>query len=207
MKRVIVYCEGPTEETFVKRLLAQAPCFYEREIFLSPSPCYGVSKYSIINHDLTRLCKHDPNATITTMLDYYGLPSSTPGMGSICGGDIYTRIKYIEDSIAADIGMRNFIPNLMLHEFEALLFSRPECFARYIPQPQVEELCQIRRDAVSPEHINNGFATAPSKRILSVYPKYSKPFDGFNVAQDIGLDVMRQECKHFNEWLERLEAL
>jgi len=41
MTRVIVYCEGATEETFIKRLLA--PLFYEKAIYLTASSCDGVS--------------------------------------------------------------------------------------------------------------------------------------------------------------------
>ena len=46
MKRVLVFCEGPTEETFVKEIAA--PRFYAKGIALIPIPCGGVSKYSII---------------------------------------------------------------------------------------------------------------------------------------------------------------
>ena len=128
MKRVIVYCEGPTEETFVNRVLA--PFLYPYEVYLSASSCNGVSKYSIIRRDLNALCKSDSSAIVTTMLDYYALPSDTPGMGSGGGGgDIYQKVQQIEAAIQEDIGVPNLIPNLMLHEFEALLFSKPECFS------------------------------------------------------------------------------
>ena len=53
MTRVIVYCEGPTEETFVNRILA--PAFWNRNIYLSASSCNGVSKYSIIKRDKEEL--------------------------------------------------------------------------------------------------------------------------------------------------------
>ena len=127
MKRVIVYCEGPTEETFVNRVLA--PFLYPHEIYLRASSCNGVSKYSIIRRDLNALCKSDPSAIVTTMLDYYALPSDTPRSNSGEGGDIYQKVQRIEAAIQEDIGAPNLIPNLMVHEFEALLFSKPECFS------------------------------------------------------------------------------
>ena len=206
MKRVIVYCEGPTEETFVKRLLS--PLFYSKEIFLMPSSCNGVSKYSIIKRDLSNICKNDPNAIITTMLDYYGLPSETPGLEKVYKGDIYNQVNCVEESIKQDINVRNLIPNLTLHEFEALLFSKPECFSCCgIDSGLVEKLCKIRDEAETPEHINNNPNTAPSKRILSIYPEYNKIIDGYHVADDIGINVMRKECRHFDGWISRLLEL
>lgn len=206
MKRVIVYCEGPTEETFVNRLLA--PIFYPNNIFLSASSCNGVSKYSIIKKDLDEWCKSDRTAVITTMLDYYALPSDTPGMQNNANADIYSKVKCVEDAIKADIGASNLMPNLMLHEFEALLFSKPECFSYCgLSQRKLQELRDIRARAESPEHINNNPNTAPSKRILSLYPAYSKVLDGYHIAEDIGIDVMRSQCLHFNEWINKLAKI
>lgn len=37
----------------------------------------------------------------------------------------------------------------------------------------------------TPEHINNGLKTAPSKRILSLLPEYRKTLHGPLIAEDI----------------------
>jgi lysozyme family protein len=60
---------------------------------------------------------------------------------------------------------------------------------------------------ITPEHINDTPQTAPSKRILSIHPTYEKINDGVQIAKDIGIAKLRQECLHFNTWLEKLEAL
>jgi hypothetical protein len=59
----------------------------------------------------------------------------------------------------------------------------------------------------NPELINNGETTSPSKRILQCIPEYAKPVDGIAITQKIGLDVLRQKCRHFNEWIGKLEGL
>lgn len=206
MKRVIVLCEGPTEETFVNRLLKEE--LFSRNIFLSASSLGGVSKYSIIRKRLIDLCKNDPSAIVTTMLDYYGIPSALPGLKEKVNGDIYTKVRYIEESFKKDIGMCNFIPNLMLHEFEGLLFSKPECFNYCkISLQELREFSRIGELFETPEHINNSPETAPSKRILRIYPQYSKILDGYNIASDIGIAVIREKCRHFNEWLVEIENL
>lgn len=65
----------------------------------------------------------------------------------------------------------------------------------------------IRRAFPSPEHINDGPKTAPSKRILQCCPAYEKPFHGSLIAIDIGIDRIRKECRHFDAWVRRLEDI
>ena len=208
MKRVNIFCEGPTEETFVNRILKSS--FATKEVYLKAIPVRGVSKYSILKKRISDLCKNDKEAVVTTMLDYYGIPFETPGIKESQGiSDIYEKIQYIEGCIGNDIGMKNFIPHLMLHEFETLLFSKPECFAdcRNISAKMIDNLCRIKEEYQNPEKINNSPETAPSKRILKIYPQYDKVIDGTNIAMNIGLYTMRQECRHFNSWIDKLESL
>ena len=49
--------------------------------------------------------------------------------------------------------------------------------------------------------------TAPSKRIVGLFPGYQKQLFGPLAAIEIGLSSIRMECPHFNRWLERLESL
>ncbi len=48
---------------------------------------------------------------------------------------------------------------------------------------------------------------AQSKRILRNCPGYEKLIHGSLIAMDIGLDRIRNECAHFNEWLMKLEQI
>ena len=66
---------------------------------------------------------------------------------------------------------------------------------------------QIRNDFETPEDINDGRETAPSKRILAAYPSYRKPLQGTVAARAVGIDKMLEECPHFCKWIERLKAL
>jgi hypothetical protein len=61
----------------------------------------------------------------------------------------------------------------------------------------------------SPELINDGEQTAPSKRIIQAIPSYegAKVSVAPLMAQKIGLEIIRQKCPHFNQWIERLENL
>ena len=94
----------------------------------------------------------------------------------------------------------------MVHEFEALLFSKPDKLSCALHQSAVG-FAKIRASFPTPEEINDNPETAPSKRIIKFYPAYQKAVHGPMVAKRIGLDVIRQQCVHFNAWLGWLESL
>lgn len=212
MSRVLVFVEGQTEETFVRDLLV--PYFSRLGIYLTPilaqtSPGHkgGIVSYGKVKHQLTRLCRQDQGAYVTTMMDYYGLPNDFPGLDGRVA-DAHEQVVRLELALQQDIDAPNFIPNLMLHEFEALLFSAPEKIAEWLDdQALLAPMAAIRAAFATPEHINNSPQTAPSKRILALVPHYKKTVDGPLIAEDIGLDAIRAQCPHFNNWIERLLAL
>jgi hypothetical protein len=101
-----------------------------------------------------------------------------------------------------------FIPYLQLHEYEGLLFSDPSAFAAGIYEPGLANVFQqIREQFPTPEDINDGPGTAPSKRVIAAHPQYRKPLYGALAAMAVGIAAMRRECPHFNQWVTRLEAL
>ena len=103
---------------------------------------------------------------------------------------------------------RRFVPYVAMHEFEALLFSDCEGFARSVGRPSLAPSLQTIRDScASPEDIDDSPHTAPSKRIQTIMPKYQKPHHGKLAAKEIGLPAMRAACPQFRRWLERLEEM
>ena len=70
----------------------------------------------------------------------------------------------------------------------------------------VQQFEAVRNDFPTPEDINDHPDTAPSKRVLRIYPKYRKVLDGTLAAKAVGVDRMRQECPHFRDWVAQLEA-
>jgi hypothetical protein len=125
--------------------------------------------------------------------------------------DPYHRIRVVEDALATSIGDYRLLPYIQLHEFEALLFADVARFDwEFIDHDKaIENLQDVRRQFTSPEHINYGQMTAPSKRIIAEIPEYygRKTSAGPLIAAKIGLEVLRQQCPHFGEWLGKLEAL
>ena len=215
MIRVYVYVEGQTEETFVRDVLA--PAYSAAAIFFTPilaetSPGYkgGIVNYAKTKRQLERLCQRDRGAYVTTMIDYYGLPNDFPGLGNrviMNEVDIHQRMPMLETELEQDINQDNFLANYQLHEYEALLFCQPEKFEAWIDDVPTDALLQVKDAFATPEHINNSPQTAPSKRVKALIPSYNKVLHGPMIAGDIGLQAIREQCPHFNRWLERVESL
>jgi hypothetical protein len=100
-----------------------------------------------------------------------------------------------------------FLPFVMMHEFEALLFSDCTRFGAGICRPDLVAAFQaIRAAFASPEEIDDSPISAPSKRVEALVAGYEKPFLGVLAVLEIGLDAIREQCPHFRSWVERLEA-
>lgn len=219
MVRVHVLVEGQTEETFVKGVL-QAH-FNGHEIYLYPrligKPGHkgGIGEYPRARGDILATLKQETHTFCTTMFDYYGMPNSWPQREVARQSPFPQKPTMIEQAVLADIAndlgdgfnIARFIPYVQMHEFEALLFSEPQLLAAGLDMADATRIQHIRDQFGSPEEINDSPQTAPSKRIIGLNPRYSKVLDGIRVSQSIGLDVMRAQCPHFNEWIEKLEAL
>ncbi len=215
MSRLYLLVEGQTEEAFVNELLL--PHYTRQGLYLIPiivstSPGHkgGVVSYAKIRPQIEKLCKQDTAAHVSTLFDLYALPSDFPGKASAdypAMGSGRQKAEFLEAALANDVGQRNFIPNLLVHEFEALLFVRVEAFAEWTDDDRVLEPLNAISATTAPEDINDSPQTAPSKRILAAMQGYQKTLHGPLIACDIGLDEMRAACPHFAQWLERIESL
>lgn len=216
MKRVLVLVEGQTEERFVKEVLGSHLFSFAVDITAvilktseSPRGRGGVSNYAKIRGDVLRLLRDTSVTAVTTMLDYYGLPNDFRGKDTLTASALpYERVEHLEKAFAGDIDDPRFLPFLMLHEFEALLFADIEKLLEVIPgvsQHARKTLLQLTEQP--PEAINDNENTHPARRIQQCIPGYSKVLHGVLAVQRIGLEIIRQKCPHFNSWLSKLEAL
>ena len=219
MNRILVLVEGQTEEGFVKKILS--PYLISIGLFLVPKIIYtkripdrvdrkgGVATFGKIEKELRLLLRDTGACLVTTMIDYYRLPQDFPRLATEPAvTNCYERVARLEQAFSERISHSRFLPHLSLHEFEALLFSSPRLISQPFPdQDESEKFIAIRQQFSSPEEIDDGDQTAPSKRILKIYPAYKKRLHGLLIAQSVGLSAMRNECKHFDEWLTKLESL
>ena len=206
MIRIFIFCEGQTEETFVNRILKDY--LINKNIYLTVILLGGGNTYGKIKRQINIKCKNDKTAYITSMIDLYALPHDFPEKTIIdTEKNSLQKIIIAENAFKNDINQDNFIPNLVLHEFEALLLSDISKFNNLsFSQVDVQNLAHDIQ-GLNPEEINNSKETAPSKRILKYLPNYKKITDSNQIAEKIGIAIMRKKCPHFNEWLETIEKL
>lgn len=218
-----IVTEGQTEEGFVRTVLAphlarfgvlaEARCVMTSR---SKTRIYrgGLRMYGPARLDLMLWMQEDPraHAAFTTMFDLYALPRDFPGFEkAFRRRDPYETVEILERAFAADLQDSRFIPYIQLHEFETLVFADATQLVPDFPAEvaAIHRLVKTAGEFRNPELINCGRETAPSKRIIAEIPAYRgrKASAGPLVTSRIGLEKLRAACRHFDEWLARLEAL
>lgn len=216
MKKLLILVEGYTEEKFVKTVLN--PHFETLNIFAVPIVITtklvksgqnfkgGVPSYNKVKKQILKLLGDTNALYVTTMIDYYGLPDSFPGKTAMKGNSSYEKVIHLEQELFKDIEDSRFIPYYSLHEFEAMLFSSPKVIAEtMIKDNTVNDLQKIKNSFPTPEDINDNPETCPSRRLMNLFDVYNKPIYGVLISQRIGINVIRKECPHFNNWISRFE--
>ncbi|HEV7369989.1 DUF4276 family protein [Arenibaculum sp.] len=217
--RLAVSVEGQTEERFVKVVLA--PHLAGFRIWATPvivatsrSAAGTKAKGGGINLDrvvgeLRRLRFDYRDGFVTSLYDFYGFRDRQPGED----------VAALELRIAQRLGSPpNLIPYVQLHEFEGLLLSDPAMVAAYFKAPALETLvASAVARAGSPERVNDGPNTAPSKRLeewtrehappLLRYTARTKLLHAPQFADHLKLPVIRAACARFDDWVSRLERL
>lgn len=226
MARLLIHVEGETEEEFVNEVLS--PHLYGRGFSKVSARLVGnarqrdrrggIRAWSAVRKDIIKHLREDTESLSTTMVDYYALPQTGdrawPGRAFTSALPFDRKASTVENALTSDLSQEmgesfypnRFIPFVMMHEFEGLLLSDCERFSRGIGRPDLTVHFQsIRNQFPTPEEINDSPETAPSKRVKALVPGYEKPLLGTLAAIEIGLDAIRGECPHFNDWLTLLE--
>lgn len=225
MKGLVIFCEGPTEQGFCNRVLY--PHLFPTHggrlhtILIAHSRHHGhvsrggVSRrYEAMRRGILDELKGHKGQDIlfTTLIDLYGLPADFPGKDQAIRNpaEPVAYAQALEKAFDDDIADRRFLAHLQLHEYEAMLFAEPVSFRIAFDDcdREIEELRQIAASFPTVEHIDDGRATAPSKRIIRLFPAYEgrKTSAGPDIAEYTGLSLIRGRCPHFSAWLTRLEA-
>ena len=212
MKRVIFIVEGDTEISFIQKCIM--PYLYQKG-FTNPMNAQkiitnrkknkkgGNVAFDYLKNDIERVAA-TRNVLITTFLDFFRLPTDFPG---------YTtdslKIEQIEEAIRENISSiidrAKFLPYIQRHEIEALMYTNMDGFNYVVDKEEsLNKLKEIINQYANPEDINSGSETAPSKRLMKIFP-YQKTTDGEIILEALPIDDIRSKCPRFNEWLENLE--
>ena len=225
MARLYVFAEGSTEQTFADTLLkphlAEHGVYMNKPILIAHAHKRqrthrgGGRNFHAMQKDIVRFLKQDSadDAYFTSMIDLYALHRGFPGVeaAEMHRDDPYRRVRMLEESWANETEDRRFVPHIQLHEYEAYLFTDISVLANYY-EDRKRDLVRLKRSVdsfASPELIDDGRESAPSKRIIACVPRYEsdKLTVGVQAATRIGLPAIRERCPHFSTWVARLESL
>lgn len=215
MKKLIIICEGPTEQLFCKDILEDHFKGYNIEIEypLIIHSGGGIVKWEHLKNQILNHHTADNDSYITTFIDYYGLEGhhNFPEWNrSELETNKTLRMNILEQGMKEDLPIEiKFIPYVQLHEFESLVFSDYEIFEEYYESSEADfnALKNIFDNYPNPEDINNQKLTAPSKRLIAHIPRYLKKIDGIEILKLVGIPTIRAKCVRFNQWLDNLEKI
>ena len=204
MSRLAVCVEGRTEEEFVKGAIAGR--LREKDVEPYPIPLNGNVTVERLAENMAGLFWNFD--AVTSLVDFYGFR----GKGE---RPVEQLEEHLQGETERKIGRgrerrkAKVIPYIQKHEFEGLLFSDVDAFARLpgISSESLRTLESIRAQFTTPEDINDDRGTAPSKRIAGAVPRYNKVVYGTKLVEDMGLPAIRAACPRFRGWMTRLESL
>ncbi len=173
-------------------------------------------RFSLLLNDLRIHLKQRQDTYVTTFVDYYGIkewPGLELDLSKNTPNQIAMKINEATKSLVVSLfpdqqAERRFIPYIAVHEFEALLFSDAQVLSRQLGISE-DIILKVLSKCGSPEAINNGPQTAPSKRLndWSTNNKFLKTTMGITIAEKIGIEKIRTECSLFNDWLNIFEDI
>ena len=215
-RRLHLLVEGTTERLIVDNViqpyLESMGWLVNKSILVTKRPASGpayrggVTTWGKLRRDIVRLLCDSSLDVLTTVIDYYGLPSDTPGMATRLPGDAMRRVCHVEQALAAAIDDRRFLPHLTLHESETWVFAAANELGDLYEDANLAS--RLRADAAAaggPELVNDGPDSAPSKRLAQYCPGYEKTIAGPLVIEELGLPALRRQCPHLDRWLTRLD--
>lgn len=115
MKRGLVLVEGQTEEQFVndclapylmtKGLILEHPTIITtRRTVGGPYVKGGIKSYGQVQRELGFLLRDTGASFVTTLIDYYALPTDFPGMRERSAGSAKGRVEHVEAAWTASVG-------------------------------------------------------------------------------------------------------
>lgn len=222
---IYIVVEGQTEQTFVRDVLA--PSVAQKGIFLHPAligkPGHkgGDIRFDRAKNDIGHFLRQRNDTYISTMFDYFRIDSQWPGKAEVLrqtqNGTALTashKAEILEAATRDEIvktfpgcdSENRFVSYIEMHEFEALLFSDADILAEKT-EIDVSLVRGIIEKYDNPEEINDDPANAPAKRLEALKNGYRKVAMGKTVSEAIGIEGIRRQCPHFNNWLTKLEHL
>jgi hypothetical protein len=216
-RRLHLLVEGQTERIVVRDVvqpylesngwLVSSSIIATKRPAAGPASRGGVTSWAKLEREIRRLLRDSGLDVLTTMIDYYAFPQDAPGMATRPAGSPVQRVGHVEKALSRAIDDGRFVPHLTLHEVESWVFAAADQLGEWLDSPELA--ARLKSDAAAaggPEWVNDGPATAPSKRLLGYQSDYLKTEDGPAAILELGVARLRPQCPHLDGWLADLES-
>ena len=177
---VIVFAEGPSDELFLKRVLA--PSLRANGIFLKPQTLRtsregagGAINFDRLKINVRNTLRQGPHTYLTTFFDLYALDGDMPGVSDALKlNHPSDKARHVEAELHRELvtytGCRadRLLPYVQPYELEGLFFSDPDALSAVVPgwQLAVTGLRAVRAGFPTPEHINESSSPNPLRASL-----------------------------------------
>lgn len=224
MGHVFLIVEGSTEEQFFRKVLQEhfrsedGGYLHYLDVVQMPSKRNTTTRdkkggrvsFSAAVDNVRRFLSQTSHCQLVMLiLDYYGLHPTFLDHLPEGHSSHDERIEAIQERLEREINHPRFRFRLQVHEFEAFLFSDPATIASHFQQPEKQQ--ELERILSSfgndPERINDSPETAPSKRLVKLFPGFGKLTDGLVIASRIGIAGIRERCARFDEVVRLIEGV
>jgi transposase len=221
MKHLYIIVEGKTELEFVNRLLI--PFLITKGVkthiqglqIVMKGGGHGFNNIEHFKKTIRPLLSYENSPFITTMIDHYGidserkLPNYTHCIKEI---DVEKRIICMENALNQAVQSIKpydlFIPNILRHEMETLLFAHPQTGFDLEDDKIKKAVLDVCQQYPNIEDINSTPHGAPSKRLEKIFEghgkKYNKGADAVDIAELTGIDIILEKCPRFKRWVEKI---
>lgn len=218
-REIAILVEGQTESAFVSEILA--PYLQPLGVFAKPVIVKtarwadgttfrgGGGDWRHYAGDLARLLAATHYHRVSLLVDFYAYPRNGPG-AACCHGPHQPRrcaahrIQAMADAVAKP----RFVPHVVLHEFETWVIAAAMDAPAVLGDVAVAKRLDAEAASVSGdvELLNDSPQTAPSKRVMRVWPEYDKVTDGIEVIREAGLAAVMDRCPGLKAWIDQLLA-
>jgi len=221
MKHLYIIVEGETELEFVNRILIPyliangLRTQIQGLMITMKGGGHGFNNIEHFKRTLKPLLYYENEPVITTMIDHYGINSEKklPNYSNCIGEiNVENRIFCMEQSLLSAVNSikeyRYFIPNIIRHEMETLLFANPVKGFELENDEIQRDVLAVCAEIPNIEDINCTPQGAPSNRLKQIYEnhnqKYNKVAIGVDIAELTGIETILQKCPRFKTWIDKL---
>lgn len=198
-RRIVVLCEGDTEEIAVKHFIRrQWEVDGLKSVGLHPINLRG--KIEDVFEYVPRYRRDPKVIAVFTLIDLYGMNR----VQHKADEELAVKVARVKDWLRRDFDTAFFYPHISVHEVEAWLLAEGECLSQRLKDPKIQP---------DPNAETKNFDNPPHERIDALFKSrrsgdgYHKINDGAPLFRCLQFQPVRASCRYFREFYDELKSV